>query len=78
MATDLIYIEIHERFSAHARWFTLEANFIRTKKISELFFVLISPGHNQIGIYDDVTHICKMAHTPRNTREGHFQALCWA
>ena len=32
MATDLIYIEIHERFSTHARWFTLEANFIRTKK----------------------------------------------
>ena len=39
---------------------------------------LVSPGHNQIWIYDDVTHICKMASTPRNTREGHFQALCCA
>ena len=37
-----------------------------------------SPGHNQIWIYDDVTHICKMAPTPRNTREGHFLALCCA
>ena len=39
---------------------------------------LISPGHNQISIYDDVTHISKMAPTPRNTREGHFLALCCA
>ena len=31
---------------------------------------LVSPCHNQIWIYDDVTHICKMAPTPRNTREG--------
>ena len=38
----------------------------------------ISPGHNQIWIYDDVTHICKMAPRPRNTREGHFLALCCA
>ena len=37
-----------------------------------------SPGHNQIWIYDDVNHICKMAPTPRNTREGHFLALCCA
>ena len=29
---------------------------------------IYSPGHNQIWIYDDVTHICKMAPTPRNTR----------
>ena len=29
---------------------------------------MASPGHNQIWIYDDVTHICKMAPTPRNTR----------
>ena len=36
-----------------------------------------SPGHNQIWIYD-VTHICKMAPTPRNSGEGHFQALCCA
>ena len=32
MAKDKIYIEIHERFSTHARWFTFEENFIRTKK----------------------------------------------
>ena len=32
MATDIIYIEIHERFSTHARWFTFKENFIRTKK----------------------------------------------
>ena len=37
-----------------------------------------SPGHNQIWIYDVVTHICKMAPTQRNTREGHFQARCCA
>ena len=37
-----------------------------------------SPGHNQIWIYDDVPHICKMAPTTRNTREGHFLALCCA
>ena len=37
-----------------------------------------SPGQNQIWICDDVTHICKMAPTPRNTREGHFLALCCA
>ena len=29
-----------------------------------------SPGHNQIWIYDDVTHICKMAPTPRNRCRG--------
>ena len=40
--------------------------------------LLTSPGHNQICIYDDVTHICKIAPTPRNTREGHFEALCCA
>ena len=39
---------------------------------------LDSPGHNQIWIYDDVIHICKMAPTTRNTREGHFLALCCA
>ena len=39
---------------------------------------LSSPGHNQIWIYDDVINICKMAPTPRNTREGHFLALCCA
>ena len=41
-------------------------------------WAIYSPGHNQIWIYDDVTHICKMAPTPRNTREGHFLALCCA
>ena len=50
----------------------LGQNLIRWKKGIEFFF--ISPGHNQIWIYDDVTHICKMAATPRNTREGHFLA----
>ena len=33
---------------------------------------LNSPGPNLIWIYDDVTDICKMVLTPRNTREGHF------
>ena len=51
----------------------LELQAIRAKNDN-----IISPGHNQIWIYDDVTHICKMAPTPRNTREGHFQALCCA
>ena len=31
---------------------------------------IYSPGDNQIWIYDDVTHICKMAPTPRNTRRS--------
>ena len=40
---------------------------------------VVSQGNNQqIWTYDDVTHICKMAPTPRNTREGHFLALCCA
>ena len=31
---------------------------------------IYSPGHNQIWIYDDVTHICKMAPTPGKTRRS--------
>ena len=29
-----------------------------------------SPGHNQIGVYDDVKQIFKMAPTPRKTKKG--------
>ena len=31
---------------------------------------IYSPGHNQIWIYDDVNHICKMAPTPGKTRRS--------
>ena len=63
----------------------ISSNFIESTKISNHVLLATpftqtslkqnSPGHNQIWIYDDVTHICKMAPTPRNMREGHFLAL---
>ena len=49
-----------------------------TKAEEDYLQPFVSPGHNQIWKYDDVTHICKVAPTPRNTREGQFLALCCA
>ena len=40
--------------------------------------LIISPGHNQNWIYDDVTQIFNMAPKPRDTILGHFSALCYA
>ena len=77
-------VVVHNRF-----FFSISRQYIERHRVSSYVInkvcttctkhvTFISPGHNQIWIYDDVTHICKMAPTPRNTREGHFLALCCA
>ena len=38
---------------------------------------MLSPGHNQNWIYDDVTQILNMAPKPRDTIQGHFSALSY-
>ena len=40
--------------------------------------IIISPGHNQNWIYDDVTQIFNMAPKPRDAIQGRFSALCYA
>ena len=56
---------------------TINTSVVLRGKVSKITSVN-KLGHNQIWLYDDVTHICKMAPTTRNTREGHFLALCCA
>ena len=63
-------IIIHSKYTPVSYWLKFSAGY---------FFITKKSGPQpDLDIYDDVTHICKMAFTPRNTREGHFLALCFA
>ena len=75
----MIHVCPMNRYENYADLFDLRNSLLHTH-YADVFDLRIftpytasSPGHNQIWIYDDVTHICKMAPTPRNTREGHFR-----